>query len=175
MHLPREPEDKARWRALGYKPEKLLEAWKRSIDAFAEAFPETPLILHLSPVIFRDGVLEAVAKYGYQTYGDRFFMQNDVLVPSNKNMKRPDWAVLEKYKGRTTIGFQRGLPRIKGWQSLPRSEKLRLREKNFKEMFAKGTRLGAYYFEVGAPDVKAFPHVVDEAATQLDEQIKLQR
>jgi hypothetical protein len=167
MHLPKRAEDKGKWLTMGYTPGKLISAWKRSIDAFAKAFPDIPLVLHLSPAIFADGVLEAVAGYGYDTYGQRFFMQNDILVPDDGNMKRADWSVLAKYRNLTTIGFQRGLPRIKGWQKLPRTEKLKLRKEQFEKMFDKGIGLGARYFEVGAPAVNAFPEVVTRADEQL--------
>jgi hypothetical protein len=168
MHLPKEKEVQEKWRALGYTPQKLIGAWKRSIDAFARAFPHTALVLNLSPVIFDDGVMEAVARYGYETYGRRFFMQNNILLAQNKEMKRKDWSVLQEYSTKTTIGFQRGLLKLKAKGNLSPSEQLRIRRANFEGMLAQGLALGAKYFEVGAAEVRDFPEVVKDTAERLE-------
>jgi Beta-galactosidase len=167
MHLPKDREDQEKWRAVGYTPQKLIEAWKRSIDAFAKAFPETPLVLNLSPVIFEDGVMDEVVRYGYARYGRRLFLQNNILMAEHKRMKREDWNVLREYASKTTIGFQRGLLRLKERGDVAASERLRLKRANFEGMFAQGLALGAQYFEVGATDVKDFPDVVNAAAERL--------
>ena len=167
MHLPRDRADQERWRALGYTPQKLIGAWKRSIDAFARSLPETPVVLNLSPVIFNDGVMEEVVRYAYGQYGRRLFLQNNILMADNKGMKREDWNVLREYASKTTIGFQRGLPRLKGRSDAATPERLRLKRSNFEGMFTQGLALGAQYFEVGATDVKDFPDVVKAAAERL--------
>lgn len=169
MHLPKAKEDKARWMVLAYTPQKLIAAWKRCIDAFATAFPHTPLVLNLSPVIFHDGVMRAVAQYGYATYGRRLLMQNNILRADNHGMKRPDWEVLRTYAGKTTIGFQRGLLRLKHREGLSQSERRRMRRSNFEGMFAQGLMLGAQYFEIGRAEVRDFPDVVAKVAAQLQD------
>jgi hypothetical protein len=167
MHLPKDREDQEKWRAAGYTPQKLIGAWKRSIDAFARAFPQTPLVLNLSPVIFEDGVMEEVVRYGYGQYGRRLFLQNNILMADNKRQKREDWNVLREYASKTTIGFQRGLLRLKERGDVAAPERLGLKRANFEGMFTQGLALGAKYFEVGATDVKDFPDVVKAAAERL--------
>ena len=167
MHLPKDREDQEKWRAVGYTPQKLVAAWKRSIDAFARAFPQTPLVLNLSPVIFKDGVMEEVVRYGYSQYGRRLFLQNNIIMADNKRLKREDWNVLREYASKTTIGFQRGLLRVKARGDVAAPERLKLKRANFEGMFAQGLTFGAKYFEVGATDVKEFPDVVKAAAERL--------
>jgi hypothetical protein len=168
MILPRENEDKAQWRALGYTPQKLIGAWQRSIDAFARAFPETPLVLNLSPVIFDDGVLEAVVRYGYDHYGRRFFLQNNILLGMNAPMQRKDWQILRDYASKTTIGFQRELlgKKVPDWDRLSDTDRLKLRRANFEGMFSRGLGLGAQYFEVGAAEARDFPEIVRQVASR---------
>jgi Beta-galactosidase len=167
MHLPRQPEDQEQWRAVGYTPQKLIGAWKHCIDAFATAFPQTPLVLNLSPVIFNDQVMEEVVRSGYEKYGRRLFLQNNILLADNKSLRREDWRVLKEYASKTTIGFQRGLLHLAGRGDAAASERLGLRRTNFEGMFAQGLALGAKYFEVGITDVKDFPEVVQQMAERL--------
>jgi len=159
MHLPREDEDKEKWLAIGYTPEKLIVAWRRCIDAYAAAFPDTALVLHLSPVIFKDKVLGEVAKYANETYGQKIFFQNDILKSENK-MMREDWAILSKYSQKTTIGFQRGLPRIKNWHELSKQKKLNLQRNEFEGMLNHGLELGAKYIEIGFNSARYFPDII---------------
>ena len=165
MHLPRTDEDRQAWQRLGYTDEKLLDAWKRSIDAWAQAFPKVPLAIDLSPTIFKDKVTERVARYGIEKYGQRFFLQNDILLAESKR-DREDWDVLARSSKVATIGFQRQLLRL-GSQGVPQDEKLRLRRANFEGMFTLGLSLGARYFEVGVGEVKDFPEVVSRFAKEL--------
>jgi Beta-galactosidase len=169
MILPRDNEDKGQWRSLGYAPQKLIGAWQRSIDAFARAFPQTPLVLNLSPVIFDDGVLEAVVRSGYDHYGRRFFLQNNILLGINAPTGRKDWKILQDYATKTTIGFQRELlgKKIPNWDKLSDADRLKLRRTNFEGMFARGMGLGAQYFEIGAAEARDFPEIVQQVAPRL--------
>lgn len=167
MHLPKEPEDKKNWRDIGYSAQKMIEAWKRCINAFASAFPQTPVVLNLSPVIFDDEVMETVVRYGYGKYGQRFFMQNNILLADNKEMKRRDWAILRQYSAKTTIGFQRQILRLKQRGVLSENERVRIRKENFEGMFSQGMALGAKYFEIGLIEALDFPEILRKAAEQL--------
>ena len=111
--------------------------------------------------------MEEVVRYGYGQYGRRLFLQNNILMADNKRQKREDWNVLREYASKTTIGFQRGLLRLKERGDVAAPERLRLKRANFEGMFAQGVALGAKYFEVGATDVKDFPDVVKAAAERL--------
>lgn len=168
MHLPKDATDKAKWLALGYTPQKLIGAWQRCINAFAKAFPTTPIVLNVSPVIFDDEVMEAVAQYGYEHYGRRFFLQNNILMADNKGMKRQDWGLLKAYATKTTIGFQRGLLRLKADEKMSAAERLQVRRANFDGMLMQGMALGAKYFEVGAGEVRDFPDIVNKVVERLE-------
>ncbi len=167
MHLPKEPEDKKNWIAIGYSPQKMIGAWKRCIAAYASAFPQTPVVLNLSPVIFNDEVMETVVRYGYEKYGQRFFMQNNILLADNKGMRRRDWAILKQYASKTTVGFQRQVLRLKQRGIVSESERLRIRRENFEGMFSQGMALGAKYFEIGMAEALDFPEIVRTAAERL--------
>lgn len=172
MILPRENEDKVQWQTLGYTPPKLVGAWQRSVDAFARSFPQTPLVLNLSPVIFDDRVLETVVRFGYERYGRRFLMQNNILLGKNTPMRRKDWQILQEYAAKTTIGFQREILRktVPEWEKLSHAQRFDLRRENFAGMFARGIVLGAQYFEVGAAEARDFPEIVRQVAARLGPQ-----
>ena len=167
MHLPKTEVDKQKWLALGYTPRKLVRAWERCIDAFASAFPGSAVVLNLSPVIFDDEVMALTARYGYEKHGQRFWLQNNILLADNKNMMRQDWEIIKEYSRLTPIGFQRGLLRLKRQEGLSRRERLQLRRDNFEGMFNHGFSLGAKYFEVGFTDVRDFPEVAQKASERL--------
>src|SRR5262245_13057046 len=166
MVLPKSKQDQQKWKSLGYTPEKLITAWTRCIDTFARAFPHTSLVLNLSPVIFNDNVMQEVPKYGYMKYGQRFRLQNNILLAGDEGMNRKDWDILREYSSKTTIGFQRQLLRLDS-QRLSHDEKTKLRRANFQGTFEKGLSLGAKYFEVGAAEVVDFPDVVEEMAKRM--------
>lgn len=161
MHLPKSGKDRQKWKSIGYTPEKLIGSWSRCIDAFAKSFPETPVVLNLSPAVFDDGVPEAAVRYGHEAYGKRLFLQNNILRADNKSMKRKDWGILKAYAGKTTVGFQRGLLRLKGDKRLSKSDRLGIRRANLRGMLEKGMALGGKYFEIGFMDARDFPEVVE--------------
>jgi len=166
MILPRQPEDRERWRSLGYTPDKLIGAWKRCIDAYARAFPQAALVLNLAPAIFDDEVVEQVVAYGVERYGQRLFLQNNILLGDNGSRQRADWKILERYRDVTSIGFQRQLLRLNR-QGVQGEEKTVLRRENFEKMFEEGLRRGARYFEIGADEARDFPDLVDRFARKL--------
>lgn len=167
MHLPHEPEDLKRWRAMGYTEDKLVGAWKRSIDSFARAFPQAALVLDLSPAIFDDKAVERVVDYAVDKYGKRVFLQNNILLGENQGRERVDWKILERYRNKVPIGFQRQLLRLNGRGAMDQSRRRDLRRDNFEKMLAEGVRLGGRYFEIGAQEARDFGDVVDRFSRQL--------
>jgi hypothetical protein len=168
MHLPHEPEDRERWRSMGYSEDKLVGAWKRSIDAYARAFPQAALVLDLSPAVFDDKVPERVVDYAVDKYGRRVFLQNNILLGENQGRERVDWKILERYRNKTPIGFQRQLLRLGNQGQLTPARRRELRRDNFEKMLAEGTRLGGRYFEIGAQEARDFGDVVQRYGRQLE-------
>ena len=68
MHLPRTLDDQAQWQLQGYSLENITSAWRRVIDDFANTFPDTALMLAVSPVLITDGTVEAVVDYAIENY-----------------------------------------------------------------------------------------------------------
>ena len=110
MILPHTPKDLARWRELGYSKDKLIDAWRRCVDVYARAFPDHALVLNLSPTIDDNNVTIEVVEYAFGRYGQRIFLQNNILL-ADSNDRRVDWGILKEYATKTTIGFQRQLLR----------------------------------------------------------------
>jgi hypothetical protein len=167
MHLPHEPEDRQRWQSMGYSEDKLVTAWKRSFDAYARAFPQAALVLDLSPVIFDDKVVERVVDYATGKYGRRVFLQNNILLGQNQGRERIDWKILDRYRNKTPIGFQRQLLRLNNQGQMTAARRRELRRDNFEKMLTEGMRLGGRYFEIGAQEARDFGDVVDRFGRQL--------
>jgi hypothetical protein len=72
MQLPFMPQDRQQWERIGYTPEKVITAWKKIIDTFAEAFSSKPLDIDIHPVLGSDRVAGEVAAYGSEKLGKRF-------------------------------------------------------------------------------------------------------
>ena len=51
MHLPKTPEDRAKWNAMGDYGAKLLDVYKKYTDEWAKAFPKQQVTLHLSQTL----------------------------------------------------------------------------------------------------------------------------
>jgi hypothetical protein len=168
MHLPKDPEDRQRWRSMGYSEDKLVSAWKRSIDAYARAFPQAALVLDLSPAIFDDDVVERVVDYAVDKYGRRVFLQNNILLGENQGRERIDWKILDRYRNKTPIGFQRQLLRLNNQGQLTPARRRELRRDNFEKMLEEGMRLGGRYFEIGAQEARDFGDVVQRFGRQLE-------
>ena len=65
-------ETEAEFQSAGYSESVLIDSWKSVIDAFATAFPSTPIDIEVHPVFFSDEVPNKVVDYGLKTYGKRF-------------------------------------------------------------------------------------------------------
>jgi len=157
MHLPHLPEDRQHWQEIGYTPEKLTRAWQRCIDAWAQALPHVRLSLNLSPVIFDDSVMRTVAQYGHEKYGRRFLLQNNALTAKPEH-RRPDFALLQEYARKTTVGFQ-----MLGMATA----KTNPRQGDLKQSIDNGLKMGAGYFEIYPHDAKRLPLVIEYGADKL--------
>jgi hypothetical protein len=105
-HLPKEPKDLEKWKALEYG-DKLSKAYERYIDIFAGAFPRQQLCLHLSVAVdAKDGVLEEAVAYGMQRHPTRFTLQNCQLSGKGNNAGLFSYALIQKYAGKAHVGYQ---------------------------------------------------------------------
>lgn len=101
MHLPREVQNYAGWQT------KIIDAWKRTIDTFADAFPTTMLCLNYSKVVTsRDGISDAVVAYCEQKLGDRCAYQHNALHAETPMDFKSHATVCELGSEGNTIGFQ---------------------------------------------------------------------
>jgi hypothetical protein len=105
MHLPKSPEAIQRFEAEGYTKERLVGSWKRVIDAWAEAFPNTGLGLPAAVPLKRDGSLEEIVEYAVSRLGLRLYIATGSLSEST-DLSNPLMEVILRYKDRSHIGFQ---------------------------------------------------------------------
>lgn len=107
MHLPKTPEDLAKWRALGNYEEKLLSVYKQYTDVWAKAFPRQEISLHLSKVLdLSPQFCERVIDYGLGKYSDRFSIQNCQLTGRREDTGMMTYDLIQKYRDRAHHGFQ---------------------------------------------------------------------
>lgn len=71
MQQPFSPPDISAWQARGYTHARLATAYQPVIDAFAAAFPSTPLDVETHPVMQSDSVSTLVTQYAQGMYGSR--------------------------------------------------------------------------------------------------------
>ncbi|MBI3650963.1 MAG: beta-galactosidase [Acidobacteria bacterium] len=72
MQLPFSPIDQQAWQQIGYTEQRLIDSWKTVVDAFASAFPASPLDVEVHPVLGSDLVAQGVVTYGQAQWGTRF-------------------------------------------------------------------------------------------------------
>lgn len=65
-------EAEAEFQSTGYSESALIDSWKAIIDAYAAAFPSTPLDVEVHPVFMSDEVANQVVEHGLHTYGKQF-------------------------------------------------------------------------------------------------------
>jgi hypothetical protein len=107
MHLPKQPEDRAKWQASGDYESKLLGVYKKYIDEWGKAFPRQALSLHLAkvadlPASFNERVID----YGLSKYPDRFTIQNCQLTGRREDTGVMSYDLILKYADRPHHGFQ---------------------------------------------------------------------
>lgn len=107
MHLPRQPEDRARWQATGDYEAKLLGVYKKYIDEWGKAFPRQALSLHLAKVAdLPPSFNERVIDYALSKYPDRFTIQNCQLTGRKEDTGTMSYDLILKYGNRLHHGFQ---------------------------------------------------------------------
>jgi len=107
MHLPKSPEDRAKWNAMGYSEAKLLEVYKKYTDEWAKAFPKQAISLHLSQVLdLPSRFFERIVDYGVNKYPERFTIQNCQLSGRKEDTGLQSYDLVQKYRDRASHGFQ---------------------------------------------------------------------
>jgi Beta-galactosidase len=109
MQLPSSRDARERWRELGYTPQKVIAAWRRILDAFGEAFPDTTLDVDVHPVLGTDRIAEDVAAYGYRKFGKRFGVYGGWLSgrPADQDRHHAGMHTIAMKYGRLSfVGFQ---------------------------------------------------------------------
>lgn len=107
MHLPKTPEDRAKWKEMGDYGAKLSEVYKKYIDEWAKAFPKQAISLHLSQVLdLPSSFFERIIDYGLSKYPERFTIQNDQLTGRKEDTGTMSYDLVLKYRDRLHHGFQ---------------------------------------------------------------------
>jgi hypothetical protein len=107
MHLPKRPEDLAKWKALGNYEEKLFDTYKKYTNEWANVFPRQEISLHLSKVLdLPPHFCERVMDYGLSKYPDRFSIQNCQLTGRREDTGMMTYDLVQKYRDRAHHGFQ---------------------------------------------------------------------
>lgn len=105
MNLPKAFE---KWRQAGYADEKLIAAWKRIIDTYQKAFPDTPTNLDINEPLGSlqySNVLDPIVSYTMATYPHKVYLQHDGLradSPQDSRIRR----ILREAAGKTVVGYQ---------------------------------------------------------------------
>ena len=110
MHLPKSPQDMAKWKQLGLTAERLLQVYRQYLDEWAAAFPNQMVCLHMSKTTHLeemegDAFIEQIVLYGLSRYPRQFSLQSNGL---NGRKERDQQASdpLIKFKDRLHNGFQ---------------------------------------------------------------------
>jgi hypothetical protein len=107
MHLPKMPEDLAKWETLGNYQEKLLDVYKKYTDEWARAFPKQEISLHVSKVLhLPPEFCERIIDYGLSKYPERFTIQNCQLTGRREDTGMMSYDLVQKYRDRAHHGFQ---------------------------------------------------------------------
>ena len=107
MHLPKTPQDRLRWQALGDYDARLLETYKKFIDVWGTAFPKQEISLHVSKVLdLPSSFCERVIDAGLSRYPERFSIQNCQLTGRKEDTGMFSYDLVQKYRDRAHHGFQ---------------------------------------------------------------------
>lgn len=87
--------------------ESVTAYWKRYIDLYAQAFPNTSCTMHIAE-IFRTApnVLNEVVAYGAERYPDQFQIQTDKLHGRTDQSGQHEYELIRKYSSKIKVGFQ---------------------------------------------------------------------
>src|SRR5437762_7781436 len=107
MHLPKTPEDRAKWSAMGDYGTKLLDVYKKYTDEWAKAFPNQQVTLHLSQVLhLPSSFFERIIDYGVSKYPERFTIQNCQLTGRREDAGILSYNLIQQFQDRAHHGFQ---------------------------------------------------------------------
>jgi hypothetical protein len=104
MNLPKAYE---KWRQAGYSDERLTSAWKRIIDTYQKALPNTPTSLAINEPLGgrRSNVLNPIVSYVLTTYPHKVYLQENALkadLPRNGQIRQ----IIREASDKTTVGYQ---------------------------------------------------------------------
>jgi hypothetical protein len=143
MHLPRfSRECRTVLAKAGYSKESLVDAWKKTIDAFGAAFPDKALALNLAVPFKEDGALEEIVQYARSRLGKRLCAQDNQLSDHHENSVT--------YKLVQTLGKQ-GVNI--GFQMLDSTKERPGRQGSLRLSLEQGLAAGAQYFEIYQADL----------------------
>lgn len=123
---------------LGITPESVLEYWKRYIDLYMRAFPNTICKLHIAEIFRNDHtVLDRVVAYGAGRYPEKFQIQTNKLNGKSDQSGQHEYDLIKQYSPEITVGFQ-----------MLASFKDRERQGTMAMTLVNGTRARAKYYEL---------------------------
>lgn len=162
------------WRRQGYKPQLVVDAWKRIADGIGRTFPDRLLALDILerndfPPIGDDGktvdaapVKARIIDTGFQAFAGRFSVQWNGLTAAGPLAE----TVLEAGKRGAVVGWQsnafRGLEGA-GCNTQRRASSEPCDEPGFDAILQRGIATGGAYIEVWTKDVLRFPSAVAAA------------
>ena len=107
MHLPKGKEVGKLTEAAGYSKEKIVNAWKKVMDAYLTVFSGKALALNIAVPFKNDGTLDEVVQYGISKIGTRFCVQGNWLTAHASDSFYPYKLILDLHKNNwKNIGFQ---------------------------------------------------------------------
>lgn len=150
MHLPKTPKDIAHWREIGYTKPKLVGAWQRIIDAYAESFPDKYLALNVSMPILKDGTAQEIIAYAENRLGKRFCIQhNGLAVKTTTNVFQHQRV--QENRERAMVGFQQLCPWTPRGQFNQNGARF---GGSFRESLEYGMQAGMTYLEIYQADME---------------------
>lgn len=133
----------------GYNDEAMIGAWRRSIDAYAAAFPEVACILSISVRPPARRFLEPVAAYGRQKLGPRLTLQHNALKASTDPRASHHAFIVQQAKHGVRTGFE--------MVCAAANNSLRFGSREVRDGIALGKSAGGVYFDVYPPDLASLP------------------
>lgn len=137
-----------RWQAM-YNKDTYLDAWRRMIDAYQDAFPDKPKLLVPGIVLLDEHFADEVLAYAYEKFGDKLWVFNTGLRADGTAQAKIGRGhvdeLLREYARKTTLGLQT----IWGSTNDPHN---RMRG-SLRQVLEKGVEMGGCYFEIYAADV----------------------
>jgi hypothetical protein len=171
-------DDAAIWNKVGYRPQKVVDAWVTIATGISQLFPSKHLGLDILeqndfPPIGDDGgfsnpppVKSRIIDEGIRRFGKRFSVQWNGL---NKDGKLSDTVIAAGRKG-AIIGWQSNQYQGHdgaGCNLSRRTARAPCDTDGYRAILKRGLDTGAAFIEVWAPDVRRFPDAVRDADVQL--------